>query len=166
MVKHAASSTREYKAWCRMKQNCLDRNYPGYKNYGAKGVRIDPDWLDFPTFLKDMGEMSDHHNALIRKDLMNDFSKHNCEWGFVPRGAKKKEGKREKKAPIKRRGRFKQPKSVFLILEEEHYNHIARQAMRKSLECNCEVTANDIMREALQNAFPLAKMFDMFGNKI
>jgi hypothetical protein len=38
--------------WNCMKQRCLNPNNTSYKAYGARGIKIHADFLDFPTYVK------------------------------------------------------------------------------------------------------------------
>ena len=53
---HGASTTRAYQSWLAMKQRCLNKKYPAYRNYGERGIRICDRWMDFANFLADMGQ--------------------------------------------------------------------------------------------------------------
>lgn len=41
-----------YTAWCAMKARCSDPNHCSYKNYGARGIKICDEWLNFENFRK------------------------------------------------------------------------------------------------------------------
>lgn len=46
----------EYQIWSQIKQRCLNPNHPKYKNYGGRGIKMDPRWeASFDAFLKDVG---------------------------------------------------------------------------------------------------------------
>ena len=36
-------------------RRCYNPNQGSYKNYGAKGIQVAPEWHDFARFLEDMG---------------------------------------------------------------------------------------------------------------
>jgi len=38
-----------------MKQRCVNPHDKGYPNYGARGIKVCKRWLEFETFLEDMG---------------------------------------------------------------------------------------------------------------
>ncbi|PWU06771.1 MAG: hypothetical protein C5B43_01275 [Verrucomicrobia bacterium] len=73
--------------------------------------------------------------------------------------------KPEKKQKIdkKKRTIFKNKKTICLSLEKDHLDFIKSQALQRSLQQGCLIEANQLIREALQNAFPAPKQFDMFG---
>ncbi len=71
----------EYKIWGSMKQRC---NYPGhrsYSRYGAKGIRVCPEWEDdFERFLADMGPRPSSEHSIDRIDGAKGYSPDNCRW--------------------------------------------------------------------------------------
>jgi hypothetical protein len=67
-----------------MKARCLCKSNNMYPRYGGSGVTIDPAWLDYDTFLRDMGERPEGH-SLDRKDGNKGYSKENCRWATPSR---------------------------------------------------------------------------------
>jgi len=50
------NATPEYHSWCQMKARCLNKAHPRFKDWGGRGIRICPQWVDdFAQFLKDVG---------------------------------------------------------------------------------------------------------------
>ena len=47
---HGKSKTRLYRIWKGMRTRCTNPNYPGYKNYGGRGIIICNEWNDFIKF--------------------------------------------------------------------------------------------------------------------
>ena len=45
----------EYEAWSAMRKRCFNPKHKAYKNYGGRGITIDPRWDDFVNFFTDMG---------------------------------------------------------------------------------------------------------------
>ena len=73
-------ATAEYFAWQGMIQRTTNPNYPGYENWGGRGVRIeDPRWFDFASFFEDMGKRP-QGTSLHRKDNDKGYQKDNCMW--------------------------------------------------------------------------------------
>jgi predicted nucleic acid-binding Zn-ribbon protein len=69
-------------AYKNMKTRCHNENRKEYKNYGARGITIDPDWLGpagFDHFLRDMGECPEGM-TLERKENNEGYGKSNCKW--------------------------------------------------------------------------------------
>ena len=80
MRTHGKTDTPEYAAWKNMKSRCLNANTPQYKHYGARGITIDPTWMDFLVFLADMGLRPSPKHSIERKDNNKGYSKGNCVW--------------------------------------------------------------------------------------
>ncbi len=69
-----------YRSWEAMKRRCLNPKANTYKYYGARGISIDPRWIDsFETFLREMGERPEGM-TLDRLDNEAGYSKSNCVW--------------------------------------------------------------------------------------
>ena len=79
-VKHRRSGTPLYYNWVCMIQRCTNPKNTAYKRYGARGITVDPSWLDFSVFLKDMGERPSINHSIDRKDNSLGYSKENCKW--------------------------------------------------------------------------------------
>lgn len=43
---HGKRYTKAYRDWCDMKTRCLNPNSKDYKNYGGRGIKIYPEWID------------------------------------------------------------------------------------------------------------------------
>ena len=71
----------EYKAWADMKARCQRVNTSSYKNYGARGITVCPQWQDsFKTFLKDMNLRPSGNHSLERVNNDLDYTPENCRW--------------------------------------------------------------------------------------
>lgn len=62
-----------------MIQRCTKDSCRAYRWYGAKGIKVDPRWLDYNEFLKDMGEKP-QGMTLDRKDHSKNYTAANCRW--------------------------------------------------------------------------------------
>lgn len=76
--------TPEYRAWIGMKQRCFYNhvgNYPNYRKYGARGIRICQQWLDsFEVFLHDVGLKPSRNHSLDRIDVNGHYEPSNVRW--------------------------------------------------------------------------------------
>lgn len=71
-----------------MKQRCYYIKHSCYKRYGARGIKICNEWLDFSNFLKDMGESyykhckeySEKDTSIDRTDSEGNYTPQNCKW--------------------------------------------------------------------------------------
>ena len=69
-----------YRAWQQIKDYCNNRETPRFRDFGAKGIRVDPRWAaNYEAFLADMGERP-AGTILDRHDRAGDFSADNCRW--------------------------------------------------------------------------------------
>ena len=75
------SETPEYRACWGMIQRCEKPRRSGYKNYGGRGITVDPSWRDsYKTSLADMGRKPTPQPTLDRIDNNKGYSKDNCGW--------------------------------------------------------------------------------------
>lgn len=78
---HRMSNTPEYKAWLKMRERCLDENCKDYEDYGGRGIRIDPEWVDsFEKFYADMGSKPSRSHSLDRREVDGHHTTENCRW--------------------------------------------------------------------------------------
>jgi hypothetical protein len=68
-----------YNLWNGMKARCSNPNHVGYRNYGARGVKVCERWSDFWAFVEDMGERP-VGTTLDRVDPSGDYTPDNCRW--------------------------------------------------------------------------------------
>lgn len=68
-----------YNIWQAMRDRCLNKNNPYYKNYGGRGITICERWDSYANFKQDMGERP-YRYTLERKDNNRGYSKRNCRW--------------------------------------------------------------------------------------
>lgn len=70
---------RENNAWKNMRQRCLNPNNAYYAEYGGRGITVCERWLNFESFLADMGECPDGL-ALGRHKNDDDYTPETCAW--------------------------------------------------------------------------------------
>lgn len=72
--------TQVYRAWKNMLSRCRAPSSKRYKNYGGRGIVVDPAWEKFETFLADMGEPRNGLESLDRVNVNLGYTKGNCRW--------------------------------------------------------------------------------------
>ena len=98
--------------------------------------------------------------SLIDDDI--EFCKLNCKWSRKAQG-RLKLNREAPPRPKSKRNSIKQPQSICLVMEKDHLDFIKNQALHRSVKEGHLIEANELIREALQKAFPAPKQFDMFG---
>jgi hypothetical protein len=80
-VLHGYSSTKLYTCWQNMKARCYNKNSERYEHYGAKGIAVCENWLDFINF-KNWAE-SNGYSENLTIDRINpelNYEPSNCRW--------------------------------------------------------------------------------------
>jgi hypothetical protein len=82
---HGASSggklTPEYKTWLGVRRRCLDEKCVGYQGYGARGVKMHPEWAsDYNAFLADVGPKPSPAHSIDRIDPTGNYEPGNVRW--------------------------------------------------------------------------------------
>lgn len=70
-----------YATWADMLARCYNRENKAFKNYGARGILVDPHWHHFENFAIDMGLKPDAALTLERRDNNAGYRRDNCQWG-------------------------------------------------------------------------------------
>jgi len=80
--KHGGTGKSSYNTWRAMIRRCNNVKDKDYPRYGATGIIVCPEWLDYLTFEKDMGEPVGDE-TLDRINPYGDYVKNNCRWASV-----------------------------------------------------------------------------------
>lgn len=72
-----------YMIWKGMKSRCYTKSDTSYKRYGAKGIKVDPEWHDYDRFFADIGYSWRTGLSLDRKKGDKNYGPGNCRWATV-----------------------------------------------------------------------------------
>ena len=144
-----------------MKTCCYNKNNKSYFTYGARGIRMDPNWKDdFRFFLQEMGGMPEGCTGIELINMDADFCKHNCRWVSPMNRRGLKEMPNQKNRLTNKR--YRNPKRIVLTLEHEYFEFIQRQAIEKSMQKGKPISAPDFIKLILEEKCPAPKQMQMF----
>lgn len=81
--KHGHGSREQsptYVSWYAMKSRCDNAAQDNFAFYGGRGIKYCPEWADFESFLRDMGERPAEKTLDRYPDPNGDYCKENCRW--------------------------------------------------------------------------------------
>lgn len=69
-----------YGTWIDMRNRCNNPNNAAYKNYGGRGIKVDPRWDVFETFISDVLPSYKDGTSLDRRDNNLGYGPDNFRW--------------------------------------------------------------------------------------
>ena len=138
ITKHSMRKTRFYRTWAALKDRCLRKSNSCYDRYGAKGVNVCEEWLDFNNFKEDMYESYLEHveeygekeTTIDRKDSTGNYCKENCRWATYMEQNRNKSTNKKFKATSPNGEVFFG--NVIVDFHKEH--NIAEESIRRCLQ--------------------------------
>lgn len=77
----AHQANPEKRIWRDMIRRCTDPRRDDYQHYGARGITVDPRWLEsFDAFLADMGRRPSPKHSIDRINNDKGYEPGNCRW--------------------------------------------------------------------------------------
>lgn len=122
-ITHGLSKEPIYAIWCTMKARCLNPNHHFYYRYGGRGIQVDPRWMDFELFVKDMGKPKPG-TTLDRIDNDGNYTKSNCRWA-----TRKQQANNTRRNVV-----IKTSQGSMSIEDAANYAGITYNAMQKRIE--------------------------------
>lgn len=80
----------EHYVWRGMLARCCRPTAKDYNRYGARGIEVCPEWLDYTVFLRDMGPRPSPLHSVERLDNDGPYSPDNCIWATASMQQKNK----------------------------------------------------------------------------
>ena len=87
ITKHGGWKKSSYNTWRAMIRRCTNPKDKDYKRYGAKGITVCPEWMDYANFAQCMGEPQGDE-TLDRIDVYGNYEPSNCRWAGLTQQAR------------------------------------------------------------------------------
>jgi len=75
-----ADRTSEYGTWKAMLERCRNPNNKVFKDYGGRGITVCERWLQYESFIADMGRKPTPKHSIERKNNDGNYEPSNCKW--------------------------------------------------------------------------------------
>lgn len=93
---HNQTNTRLYRTWRHMKDRCFYPKSDRYKNYGARGITVCNEWLNFENFYNWAINNGYKENlTLERRNNNGNYEPKNCCWILMKEQAKNKQNSKK-----------------------------------------------------------------------
>lgn len=80
LITHGFSQLPIYKVWKNMKRRCYNKNHKSFKDYGGRGIKVYPEWMDNPEAFVKWSFNNGYKKGLQLDRINNDanYSPDNC----------------------------------------------------------------------------------------
>ncbi len=80
-LSHGMVRSPEYSSWCAMKARCLNPNTTRFEQWGGRGIKICPQWVNsFENFYADVGPRPTPKHSIDRIDNDGNYEPGNVRW--------------------------------------------------------------------------------------
>lgn len=88
--KHGLIDHPIYRTWQCLKNRCMNPAADDYKHYGARGISVAPEWLDFRNFWRDVASQWSPGLTIERVDVNGNYEPGNVRWASWTEQARNK----------------------------------------------------------------------------